>query len=393
MSKTTDLALLQLEQYDTERYLVSRKNVLKSGLEKRIVWTTRLKLTSWMANFIGIVGANILIASVVTLIEKMIWLRVQTRILQLKKNGLKVVAIAGSYGKTSVKHYAYELLRRKYRVAATPASFNTVMGIAKCLEYEVDERTEIFLVEVGAYHTGDITYLLEMVNPDIGVLTGIARQHLERFGSFENIVQAKLEIAVYMSERNKSLIANESDSTVKENVEKLGLTPVWYRGENRKEINLDGGRKIARALGMNDAEIAKITVSDPQSRFEMTTERYGMKVIDDSFSSNDKGFIDAINYLSKEKDYTRILVTPGLVELGSESNKLHKELGEMIVGEVDYVILVGRNDRTKSLELGMGGKVKVVYIEKTLEFMQVVKALKLKKEPLVLLENDVTENY
>jgi UDP-N-acetylmuramoyl-tripeptide--D-alanyl-D-alanine ligase len=118
-----------------------------------------------------------------------------------------------------------------------------------------------------------------------------------------------------------------------------------------------------------------------------------MRVIDDSFSSNDIGFESALEYLGQQTKYTRVLVTPGLVELGDESDEIHRALGKMIPGKADYVILVGKNDRTKNLETGMGGKIPVIYIQKTLEFMQVVKDLKLKKEPLLLLENDVTENY
>jgi UDP-N-acetylmuramyl pentapeptide synthase len=86
-------------------------------------------------------------------------------------------------------------------------------------------------------------------------------------------------------------------------------------------------------------------------------------------------------------------VTPGIVELGEESNKIHIELGQKIVGNADVVILVGDNERTKSLERGMSGKVKILHIGKTLDFVRVVKGLKLKKEPLVLIENDVPENY
>jgi UDP-N-acetylmuramoyl-tripeptide--D-alanyl-D-alanine ligase len=146
-------------------------------------------------------------------------------------------------------------------------------------------------------------------------------------------------------------------------------------------------------MGMTSAELDKLRVREPRSRFEMTEERYALKVIDDSFSSNDKGFVDAVEYLSKQDRYTRILVTPGLVELGSENKVIHESLGRGLVGKVDLVILVGRNERTESLEQGMAGKVKVRYIDKTLEFVPLVKSLKLKKEPLVLIENDVTENY
>lgn len=392
MSRLANLALLQLEQYDTERYLAASRDIDESVV-KRVRWTGRLKLTRLLSYPLGIVGANILIASAVKTAEVVTWYRTRARIAQLKQRGLVVVAIAGSYGKTSIKNYAYDLIRTKYRTVATPESFNTIFGIAKCLEYEVDAKTEVFIVEVGAYHIGDITHLLTMVSPDIGVLTGMARQHLERFGSWENIQTAKSEIAVYMDKVQGKLVANGSDEAVVKNVEKLGITTTWYRGKDRREINLNGAREISQAMGVSETEIKQVKVREPKNRFEMTSERYGMKVIDDSFSSNDRGFVDALSYLGQQKKYVRILVTPGLVELGRESNKIHEELGQEIIGHADYVILVGHNERTLSLERGIGGKVKVIYIAKTLDFMRAVRDLKLKKEPLVLLENDVTENY
>jgi UDP-N-acetylmuramoyl-tripeptide--D-alanyl-D-alanine ligase len=386
------LALLQAEHYETGRYLAGRKNI-NPELVRRMRMTARLKLTRMLSYLLGIVGANVLIGTVVAVYEYVVWNQVKHKIADLKSKGLKVIAIAGSYGKTSVKHYAYELLRHKYKTVATPASFNTVLGIAKCLEYEVDDKTEVFIVEVGAYHIGDITHLLTMASPDIGILTGMARQHLERFGSWENIQQAKSEIARYMHKSGGSLVANGSDEVVVKNVEKLGVKTTWYRGDDRHEINLRGAKKAAELVGMSMAEIKKIRVREPRSRFEMTTKRYGMRVIDDSFSSNNVGFVEAVKYLGKQTAYTRILVTPGLVELGSESNVIHEQLGRQITPNADLVLLVGKNERTNSLERGIGKGVKVLYIPKTLDFMQVVKDLKLKKEPLVLIENDVTENY
>jgi len=391
MKRLTSLAVLQLEQYDTTRFL-AKKNINPEVI-KRIKWTARLKLTKILSYPLGIVGANMVIGSAVKIYENWVWYRVRTRIQDLKKSGMKVVAIAGSYGKTTVKHYAHELLRHKFRVVSTPESFNTILGIAKCLEYEVDDRTEVFIVEVGAYHVGDITHLLKMVSPDIGVLTGIARQHLERFGSFAKIIQAKSEIAEYMKKVNGVLIVNGSDHNVVEAVQKIGIHAKLYDGINREAINIAGAKLIARSLKIEERELENNKIRPVKNRFEMTMDRYGMRVIDDSFSSNDKGFADAVEHLGKQTKYTRILVTPGLVELGDQTKQIHEELGGKLVGNADLVILVGHNERTKSLEQGTKGKVKIMYIEKTLEFMRLVKSLKLKKEPLVLLENDVTENY
>lgn len=398
MRRLHNLAVLQLEQYDTKRYLASKDKV-DEGLLKRINWTARLRLTQVLSYLLGVVGANLVIGSLVGMYEYWVWRATSKRIKELKEQGLVVVAIAGSYGKTSVKHYIYELLRHKYRVVATPASYNTVLGIAKCLEYEVDEQTQIFVVEVGAYKIGDITRLLQMIHPDIGVLTGMARQHLERFGSWENIQVAKSEIARYMRYCGGKLVANGSDETVVKNVEKLGVKPVWYptaplatlgASRDRNQTNLEGAKQVARQFGITKFNTK---VRQVKSRFEMTHDRYGLLVIDDSFSSNDVGFKSALEYMAGQTKYARVLVTPGLVELGSETQEIHLQLGELIIGKVDYVFLVGKNERTRSLEKGIGGKVAVEYIEKTLDFMQAVKNLKLKKKPLVLLENDVTENY
>lgn len=387
------LALLQAEQYDTRRYLTKSGGAVNPDLVKRLRWTLRLKVTSWIAYGLGIVVANVVVGIVVKVGERMVGRWVEREIKRLKRQGMRVIAIAGSYGKTSVKHYVYELLRHKYRTVATPESFNTILGIAKCLYWEVDTRTEVFVVEVGAYHAGDITYLLQIVQPDLGVLTGIARQHLERFGSWEKIQQAKSEIALYMQHVGLPLVANGSDEAVVKNVKKLGVKAAWYRGNGRQQINMDGARCVAKWMGMSEGEIKRVKVREPKSRFEMTAGRYGMRVIDDSFSSNDIGFVEAVKHLGKQTTYTRILVTPGLVELGSESKTIHEGLGKGIIGKADLVILVGKNERTESLARGINSRVKIIWIENTLSFMKVVKELKLKKEPLVLLENDVTENY
>lgn len=390
------LALLQLEQYDTASYVEKLKSKWNYDLSKRIKWTKRLLLTRVLATFLGVKLANQLIGLIVDLCTRIVELWVHLRLKELKRRGLRVVAITGSYGKTSVKHYVYELLRHKYRVVATPESYNTIMGIAKCLYWEVDAKTEVFVAEVGAYRRGDIWRMLKMIVPNLGVMTGIARQHLERFGSLENIKEAKGEIAEYSREYQIPLVANGSDSLVKEVASARSQNITWYgKGDERALVNLDGAKAISRLLGMKNEEIEAATsfVRSPRSRFEMTTSRYGMAVIDDSFSSNDVSFVSAVTHLGKQKKYTRILVTPGLVELGSESNQIHEELGKSISGNVDILILVGNSERTKSLQRGVGCGVKILEISKTLDFVKVISGMKLSKKPLVLLENDVTENY
>ena len=319
----------------------------------------------------------------------LVWLSWQ--ISNFHARGGKIVVITGSYGKTSVKELAYDLLRHKYRVVATSGNYNTVVGIVKTIRYEVVKDTQLLILEVGAYRVGEIAEFCRVLKPDIGVVTGIARQHLERFGSFEKIIQAKTEIAGYIHLHGGILIANGSDETVVNEIKNA----LWYRGSGRENINQNGAKMIARVCGMSEQEIQQVAehFRSVPSRFEMTMGRYGMRVIDDSYNSNEKSFAEAVEHLGKQKKYTRILVTPGLLGLGSESNKIHEQLGKGIIGNADLVILVGRGERIKSLAKGIDGKVKISYIDKTLEFVQSVNNLKLKKEPLVLLENDLPETH
>lgn len=304
--------------------------------------------------------------------------------------GGRVIMVTGSYGKTSVKELAYDLLRHKYVTLATSGNYNTVVGIAKTLRYELTPQTQLLILEVGAYRVGEISEFCRILSPDIGVVTGIARQHLSRFGSWEKIIFAKTEIMRYLAKTGGVLIVNGSDETVRTEMKDAQ----WYGGVGREEINQNGARAIARAAGMSEIEIERWEKSFRQvpNRFEWTTERYGMKVIDDAYNSNEKSFAEAISYLGKQKKYVRILVTPGLLELGSESEKIHEQLGKKVIGSADYVMLVGDNERTRSLARGLAGRVPIQYLVHTLDFGQAVKKLKLKKEPLVLIENDVPES-
>lgn len=316
-----------------------------------------------------------------------LWIKQEMK--KLHARGTKVIMITGSYGKTSVKELTYDLLRRKYKTVVTGRNYNTAVGIAKTLRHEVMHSTEVVILEVGAYHVGEISRFAGLIKPDVGVITGIARQHLTRFGGWEQIKIAKTELARYIAKFGGALVANGSDEAVRELVSQAS----WYEGETREEINKAAAKAIARALGMSESDIKKSEklFRAVPSRFEITTDRYGMRVIDDSYNSNEKSMKGALEYLGMQKKYTRIVVTPGLLELGDDSDKIHTELGRVIAENVDYAILVGNNDRTRSLHAGINGRIKVLKIVKTMDFVMLVKELKLKKEPLVLIENDIPE--
>ena len=106
-------------------------------------------------------------------------------------DGLKVIGITGSYGKTSVKFYLQTLLQDKFHVLVTPESFNTPMGVVKTIRGFLKPSHEIFVCEMGARHVGDIKELCDIVHPDYGVITSIGPQHLETFFNMDNISDTK----------------------------------------------------------------------------------------------------------------------------------------------------------------------------------------------------------
>ncbi len=315
---------------------------------------------------------------------------IKRELTKFHQSGGKIVMITGSYGKTSVREMTYDLLRQKFDVVETSRNYNTAVGIAKTLKWELMPKTQWLIIEVGAYRVGEIAQFAEWIKPDIGVITGIARQHLTRFGGWEQIKIAKTELARYIEQNGGILVANGSDETVKDMVKNAK----WYEGSSREEVNKAAARTIAAKCGMSDKEIrdAEIHWRSIPARFEITTDRYGMAVIDDSYNSNEKSFRQAVDYLGRQSKHTRIVVTPGLLELGEEAKQIHTELGRIIGSNADYAILVGKSERTEALMRGINGKVKIIWIEKTLDFIEAVKQLKLTKDPLVLLENDIPES-
>lgn len=129
-------------------------------------------------------------------INNKFYLTAKEKVERLKKNNLKVIGITGSYGKTSTKFNIEQVLKKKYNVLASKLSYNTPMGLSKTINEELNENHSIFIAEMGARYKNDITELVELAKPEIGVLTEIGQVHLETFKSIENIVNEKFKIII-----------------------------------------------------------------------------------------------------------------------------------------------------------------------------------------------------
>lgn len=434
------LHILQLSEYRVGAFLrwVS-KNYFKRKLEgkKPLVWTSKAKLIYYLALtfavtetglltitlslpglFLGLILATqaylFLTLTILAIYpferykREKIKIEIRSKIDGLKKKGLKIIGITGSFGKTSVKEFLYEILKTKYRVLKTPESYNTLLGIVKVIDYELDETYDFFICEMGAYKIGEIKELCEMVPPGYAILTGINEQHLERFGSIENTIQAKFELVQAVGEGSKVLL-NEDNENVVKNYEKFIKDPHFYFvdpvvatlrvasglifGQSNLS-NLAAATEMAKMLGMSKKEIEESMpkVKPIPHRLEIKELDYGVTLIDDAYSSNVDGFKQALDLLATFKDRPKILVTPGIVELGKKTKEVHLELGKLANEVCDKILLVGKSDRTEALAEGVNNPSKIIRLDAISQLKEVLAKLNL-KSPVVLLENDLPDNY
>lgn len=281
---------------------------------------------------------------------------------KIKNSDIKIIGVTGSYGKTSTKQILSAILSKKYRVLATPRSHNTPLGLALTINSNNLSDYDILIAEMGARHLGDIAELCELCPPEYAVITGICPQHLESFGSEENIIKAKGEI---LSSCREAFIAEDCFDSFEAYPCPKNLPAEISRlkcdsAGSSFSLTLDGEtvqtdtkllgahnvRNIALAaavcikLGMTAREIAEaIPQTDYINHRLQLIESNGVNVLDDGYNSNVKGAAAAIEVL-KSFGGKRVAVTPGLVELGVLEEKENYALGQKLAG-LDYVILVG----------------------------------------------------
>ncbi len=351
--------------------------------------------------------------------------------LQEKKN-LLVIGITGSYGKTSVKNILGTILSEKFKVCATPSSYNTPLGLSKTILSNLTDQDEVFIAEMGAKQRFDIKELCDMVNPDIGLITGVGNQHLLTFGSPEMIAKTKGELADYICAKNGKLYINierEATKNLAKNYDnaicialdnkdcdlceenrktnKNGSSfDLVFKGEkvNCKTIllgdhnisNILIASRVALDLGMSlkeiSAGISKL-VTIPH-RLEIVRSSSTYTILDDAYNSSVEGSKASLDVLSKF-DGQKFVITPGLVELGSEQFNSNFEFGRNLAAVCDYVII----DSTINYDAITAGMIFAGFDEKKIiqvgNLNQAVAMLGTlaKANDVVLFENDLPDNY
>ena len=324
------------------------------------------------------------------------------------------VGITGSFGKTSVKRIAAHILATKYRVLATPASYNTPVGIAKCVG-ETEPDCDVFLAEMGARRVGEIAELCDMVKPTVGVVTGVCPQHVETFGSVENIYREKGVLArraekvilgkTVADMREDALLEGRDFAAEEVEISADGTAFTLRVGEERARVKTElMGRHAAedvalaaalcKALGMTFEEIVSAVPSAKPAphRLEKTVSG-GVNILDDAYNSNVLGAKDAVEVL-KCFGGRKVVVTPGLVELGEIEEQTNVEIGASFAG-LDRIILVGET-RVLALRTGYlaaGGEEARVSVVPTLHKAEELLAAELSAGDAVLFLNDLPDKY
>lgn len=264
---------------------------------------------------------------------------------------LTVIGITGSYGKTAVKEFLYEILSEKFNVLKTDKNINAEIGIAKTILNELKREHQVFIVEMGAYEIGKIKQVAQMIKPKIGILTGINEQHLSTFGSQENIRKAKYELIEALPNDGTAIIKDKLDIRAEDiGVEKEHLL---FRIESVDfKVNLLGKHNIenillaascAKKLGMGLADISKACLKiKPKQGGMKFLKRNGLTVLDASYSANPDGVIADLDYLQIYSG-SKIIVMPCLIELGKESKQIHKRIGRKIAEVCDFAIITTKD--------------------------------------------------
>ena len=304
--------------------------------------------------------------------------------------GLTIIGITGSYGKTSTKHYLERMLSEKYNVLMTPGNFNTTLGVIITIRQHLKPYHNVFIVEMGAKQVGDIKEICELVNPSIGILTSVGEQHLETFGSIQNVQRTKFELidslpidGLAVLNADYEYIRNRENSHCSvRKIETYAMQDAAYEMINirfdsvgksvfdiiyKNELqdifatsllgaynlsNLLACYIVAKQLGCSSKELynAIKDLHPVEHRLSVKRTPNGVTILDDAYNSNPQGAQMALEVLGGYPGNRKIVITPGMIELGVKQEEYNERLGRQIAKHTDYAFLVGQYNRAALLK-------------------------------------------
>ena len=370
------LYILQKEEYDASRYLkwlprfFFRRNFPET---EKVEYTPRARIIVALAalmflvalylgfsaeNFFELIGAFLFIpvfmlfAHLLTaplFFAAKLRLRQKAEVLVHSRKELRVVAIAGSYGKTTTKYFLYELARHAFKTQIIPENINTTTGIARWLTRKLESGTKLLIYETDAYAPGEISATARMAPPDVAIITSVGDQHLERFGSLESLARTLLELFQYAKEDAKLVLHEETVKRlplhelalrarvlhgvpVEATPSAAGLSP-----SNQKNLAL--ALEAAKLLGVPERFIEDaVPHLAPPERRQAPGIWHGYDIIDDSYnislSTADAG-LTAARAFADAKGKKLLVVAAGIPELGPEDGQGNRKLGALIAAKAD----------------------------------------------------------
>ena len=343
---------------------------------------------------------------------------------------LLVIGITGSYGKTSMKEYLAHILEGKLRVVKTTENHNTEIAIAQTLIRDVTPECDVFIVEMGAYKEGEIARICDIVNPQIGILTGINEQHVSLFGSIEQTIKAKYELIESLPKNGLAIFNGDNDYThalyekttipkrmyalrgfsvnAKPDItsEKISFsrngTQFYARFQETRQLfetqivgkhnvlNLLGAILVAQGLGMSLEEIQERikTLAVPPHTLALKAGINGSTIIDDSYSANPRGASAALDVLDALRGNKKILVLYPLIELGDAASMVHRRLG-MKINKVCDVCILTSTDFIREIKNNAPNTDVFIMPDPQMAIRKLTKIVK--AEDIVLLENRIPE--
>lgn len=350
------------------------------------------------------------------------------------RRNLTIVGITGSYGKTSVKFIVAEMLKQRYNVLATPSSYNTPMGICLVVNEKLRAEHQVLVLEMGMRYRGDIRELCQLAQPDIAVVTAVGIAHLESMGSIENIAAEKGDIVECMKPSGTAVLNADDErvdamqSRAKGSVRRVGIDrddvdisahDVAYSAEGASFIVRDETgeerRFTTKLLGRHNILNILLAVavgremglrlrqmSYAVERLEPVEHRLHLRlegsvtIIDDAFNSNPVGARNAVEILGQFNAGRRVIVTPGMVELGPRHWEENRIFGEHIARhDIDLAILVG-DEQTRPIQEGLRAEAypedRLKVVSSLFDAQELLKSY-LRAGDTVLYENDLPDQY
>ncbi len=347
---------------------------------------------------------------------------------------LKVIGITGSYGKTSSKNILSDILNIKYDALPTPRNLNTPNGLMITINNHLDKFNDIFIAEMGAYVRGEIKELCDLVHPKYGILTRIGTAHLESFGSEENIIKGKFELIESLPSDGFAVLNKDDPKQVNYKL-KNKVRTIWigideedvdvravdikcsnkgtnfnvlFKGDKKKYnfqtkllgnhnvYNILAGLAFGYEFGISIEELQQAvkTVRAVEHRLEL--KKLGnFYQIDDAYNSNPVGAENAVKVLGMMPGI-KVVVTPGMIELGEKEDEYNKIFGEQIAEVADYAVLIGEA-KTKPIKEGLMkkgfDKEKIIVFNDVRDAYPFIGSLTGKKDVYALFENDLPDTY